>query len=101
MKVKHMLLLSKVDNLNGEILVAFARCANSGNKWILDSTISFHICINRDWFITYESLQGGGSVRLGDDNPWDTIEIGYVQITCMMVLFQIQGKNYFSEYSWW
>jgi hypothetical protein len=32
MKVKHMLLLSKVDNLNGEILVAFARCANSGDE---------------------------------------------------------------------
>jgi hypothetical protein len=45
MKVKHMLLLSKVDNFNGEILVAFARCANSGDEWILDSTASFHMCI--------------------------------------------------------
>jgi hypothetical protein len=60
---------SKAGNFKDNILVDFARCANSGNEWIVDSTISFHICINRDWFITYESLQGGGSVRLGDDNP--------------------------------
>jgi hypothetical protein len=31
------------------MLIAFARCANSGDKWILGSIASFHICINRDF----------------------------------------------------
>ena len=60
----------------GDSLVAFARCANSNDEWILDSAASFHICTNRDWFVTYDSLQGGGSVRLGDDSPLDIVGTG-------------------------
>jgi hypothetical protein len=51
---------SKTDNSTGDMLVAFAGCANSDDEWIFDSAASFHICINRDWFVTYDSLQGGG-----------------------------------------
>jgi hypothetical protein len=47
---------SKADNSIGDLLVAFAGCANSVDEWILDSAVSFHICINRDWFVTYDSL---------------------------------------------
>jgi hypothetical protein len=47
---------SKADNSTSDMLVAFARCANSDDEWILDSAASFHICINRDWFVTYDSL---------------------------------------------
>ena len=47
---------SKVDNSNGDLLVAFVGCANSVDEWILDSTASFHISINRYWFVTYDSL---------------------------------------------
>jgi len=36
------------DNSTGDMLVAFAGCANSSDEWILDTTASFHICINRD-----------------------------------------------------
>jgi len=71
---------SKADNSNGDLLVAFAGCANSVDEWILDSTTSFHIYINRDWFVTYDSLQGGGSVRLGDDSQRDIVGIGSIQI---------------------
>jgi hypothetical protein len=39
---------SKADNSTGDLLVAFARCANSNDEWILDFAASFHICINRD-----------------------------------------------------
>jgi hypothetical protein len=49
-----------------EVLVAFVGCANNGDEWILDSAASFHICINRDWFVTYDSVQGG-SIKMGDD----------------------------------
>jgi aminoglycoside phosphotransferase (APT) family kinase protein len=50
-----------------------------GDEWSLDSAASFHICINRDWFITYDSVQGG-SVRMGDDSSHQTIGIGSAQI---------------------
>ena len=62
-----------------EVLVAFAGCANSGDEWILDSAAFFHICINRDWFITYDSVNGG-SIKMGDDSPCQIIGIGSVQI---------------------
>ena len=71
---------SKVDNSTGDLHVAFAGCANSVDEWIFDSAASLHICINRDWFVTYDSLQGGGSVRLGDDSPRDIVGIGSIQI---------------------
>ena len=71
---------SKADYSDGDSLVAFAGCANSDDEWILDSAASFHICINRDWFVTYDSLQGGGSVRLGDDSQRDIVGIGSIQI---------------------
>jgi 5'-3' exoribonuclease 2 len=62
-----------------EVLVAFAGCANNGDEWILDPAASFHICINRDWFITYDSVQGD-SVKMGDDSSHQIIGIGSVQI---------------------
>jgi hypothetical protein len=62
-----------------EVLVAFAGCANNGDELILDSAASFHICINRDWFITYDSILGG-SVRMGDDSSHQITSIGSVQI---------------------
>jgi hypothetical protein len=62
-----------------EVLVAFAGCANNGDEWILDSVASFHICINRDWFITYDFVQGG-SVKMSDDSSYQIIGIGFVHI---------------------
>lgn len=35
--------------------------------------------MNRDWFVTCDSLQGGGSIRLGDDNLRDIVIIGSIQ----------------------
>ena len=64
----------------GEVLVTLAGCASSGDEWILDSAASFHICIHKDWFITYESVKGGGSVRMGDDTSRPIVGIGSIQI---------------------
>jgi hypothetical protein len=36
--------------------------------WILDTTYSFHICCNKDWFSSYESVQTGDFVRVENDN---------------------------------
>ncbi len=65
---------------DGETLVAFAGCASSGDEWIIDSAASFHICIHRDWFTTYNSVQDAGSVRMGDDNPRPIVGIGSIMI---------------------
>ena len=29
------------------------------DEWILDSGCSYHMYLNRDWFTTYESINGG------------------------------------------
>jgi hypothetical protein len=71
---------SKSDYSDGDTLVALAGCANRDDEWILDSAASFYICINRDWFVTYDSLKAGGSVRLGDNSPLDIVGIGAIQI---------------------
>jgi hypothetical protein len=64
---------------HSKVLVAFAGCASNGDEWILDSAASFHICINKDWFIAYDSIQGG-SVKMGDDSSHQIIGIGSIQI---------------------
>jgi hypothetical protein len=79
-KGKASIAVSSSENSDGNTLVAFAGCANNGDEWILDSGASFHICINRDWFITYDSIKSGGSVRMGDDRPCQIVGIGSIQI---------------------
>ncbi|GJW73497.1 hypothetical protein Tco_0132867 [Tanacetum coccineum] len=36
--------------------------------WIFDSACSFHMCPNRDWFVTYKEFDGG-HVFMGNDSP--------------------------------
>ena len=69
--------VSAVDTSDlGDVLVVFA----GRDEWILDSACSFHICSNRDWFSSYESVQSGDIVRIGDNNPHEIVGIGSVQI---------------------
>ncbi|CAD6245913.1 unnamed protein product [Miscanthus lutarioriparius] len=73
--------VSDVDNSDlGHVLVAFAGCVAGRDEWILDSACSFHICSNRDWFSSYEFVQSGDVVRMGDNNPREIVGIGSVQI---------------------
>jgi hypothetical protein len=65
---------------NGDVLIAFAGCVSMNSEWILDSTCSYHVCINKDWFNTYEPVQNGGLVRMGDNTPYEVIGIGSVKI---------------------
>jgi hypothetical protein len=65
---------------SGDCLVVFAGCVASHDEWILDSACSFHICTNRNWFSSYEPVQKGNVVRMGDDNPCEIVGIGSVQI---------------------
>lgn len=46
---------------------------------------SFDIWLNRDWFVTYNYLQGGGSGGLDDENPHDIVWIGYIKINIYII----------------
>nr|ABA99467.1 retrotransposon protein, putative, Ty1-copia subclass [Oryza sativa Japonica Group] len=73
--------VTSADNSDsGDCLVVFAGCVANHDEWILDTACSFHICINRDWFSSYKSVQNGDVVRMGDDNPRVIMGIGSVQI---------------------
>ena len=50
------------------------------DEWIFDSACFFHIYTNRDLFNSYEPLQNGDFVRMGDDNSCEIVDIGSVQI---------------------
>ena len=69
---------SASDNSESDCLVVFAGCIADHDEWILDSACSFHMCTNRDWFSSYEPLQNGDFVRIGDDNPFEIVGIGCV-----------------------
>jgi hypothetical protein len=47
---------------SGDVLIAFAGCVSMNSEWILDSACSYHVCINKDWFSTYEPVQNGGLI---------------------------------------
>jgi len=68
------------DNSDGDCLVVFVGCVAGNDEWILDTACSFHICCNREWFSSYESVQSGDVVRMGDNNPNEIVGIGSVRI---------------------
>uniref|UniRef100_A0ACD5UZL7 Uncharacterized protein n=1 Tax=Avena sativa TaxID=4498 RepID=A0ACD5UZL7_AVESA len=68
------------DSSDGECLVVFAACASRDDEWILDTACSFHICCNKDWFSSYEYVQTGDFVRVGNDNPCHIVGVGSVKI---------------------
>src|SRR4051812_5398704 len=63
-----------------DTLVVFAGCVSANDEWILDTGCSFHICCNKDWFSSYESVKTGDVVRMRDNNPREIVGIGEVQI---------------------
>lgn len=71
--------LAADDSFDGGVLVAFAGCAKTNDEWILDSVCTFHMCPNRDWFATYEPVEGG-TVLMGDNSSCKVAGIGSIQI---------------------
>ncbi|KAG6512732.1 hypothetical protein ZIOFF_030861 [Zingiber officinale] len=47
------------DYSDGELLVASNGDPRSSEEWILDSSYTFHMCPNRDWFATYKTVSKG------------------------------------------
>ncbi|CAN1182465.1 Retrovirus-related Pol polyprotein from transposon TNT 1-94 [Linum perenne] len=62
------------------MLVMFAGCTRTDDEWILDSACTFHMCPNRDWFSSYEFVDAGGTILMGDNSSCKVAEIGSVQI---------------------
>ena len=55
-------------------------CTTSvGDAWIIDSGCSYHMCPNRDWFTTYQIIEGG-VVLMGNNMSCKVIGIGTVKI---------------------
>ena len=50
-----------------------------GDAWILDSSYSYHICPNRDWFTSYQTINGG-SVLMRNNTSCKIAGIGTVKI---------------------
>lgn len=76
----NMVLPNDNDN-DATVLTACIANVHSVNDWILDTGASYHMCLNRDWFSTYEPMTGG-SILMGNDAVSQVIGIGTVSIKC-------------------
>nr|CBG76256.1 OO_Ba0005L10-OO_Ba0081K17.7 [Oryza officinalis] len=81
------------DKSGAELLVAYVGCAQTSDQWILDTACTYHMCPNRDWFVTYEFVQGG-TVLMGDNTLCKVVGIGTIQIKmfdgCIRTLSDVQ-----------
>ena len=68
-------------NASDSVLTACSAVNLSNDVWIMDSGASYHMCPNREWFTTYEPLNGG-SVLMGNDAVCKVVGIGTVRIKC-------------------
>ena len=50
---------------------------NSGDEWILDSRCSYKMSPNRDWFTTYQPINGG-KVLMGNNIVCKVVGIGTI-----------------------
>ncbi|GJU42381.1 putative polyprotein [Tanacetum coccineum] len=66
------------ENSEGEVLVAYVECTTN-DKWSCDSTCTFNISPNKEWFISYKCIQGG-SVLMGDNASYKIEGIGSIQV---------------------
>ena len=61
---------------DGELLNGSSKLCDD---WILDSACTFHMCLNRDWFSTYEIISKG-VVLMGNNAPCKITDIRIVKI---------------------
>ncbi|KAK3008763.1 hypothetical protein RJ639_013623 [Escallonia herrerae] len=66
------------DNSDGADVLSVTISFSDGG-WILDTGCSYHMRLNRDWFVTYRSFDGG-KVLMGNDVAYKVVGIGSIQI---------------------
>ena len=54
------------DRINRELLVASDADLRVGENWILDSSCTFHMTPNWDWFFTYEPMHKGAVLMVNN-----------------------------------
>ena len=59
--------------------VLFVSSNVNDDDWILDSACTFHMMPNRDWFVTFQEIDGG-KVLMGNDGACSIVGKGMVQI---------------------
>ena len=64
---------------DGDILFVSSGSEHLMDSWILDSTCSFHVTPNKDWFDTYK-LVNSSSVLMGNDASCKVIGIRNIRI---------------------
>ena len=67
----------KDDSDNGDLLSVSV--GSTEDQWILDSGCSYHMSPNKDWFATYESIDGG-KVLMGNNVACKVVGIGTMRI---------------------
>ncbi|KAH9658775.1 hypothetical protein KPL70_023619 [Citrus sinensis] len=76
---------------DADVLVAIENY--SSGEWILDSGCSFHTCANKDFFKTFESIDGG-KVLLGNNLVCKVARIGTIGIKMLDVVhFKLSKKQ--------
>ncbi|KAK3016711.1 hypothetical protein RJ639_005649 [Escallonia herrerae] len=66
------------DNSNSADVLSVTISSLDGG-WILEMSCSYHMCPNRDWFVTYRSFHGG-KVLMGENVACKVVRIGSIQI---------------------
>ncbi|KAG8473472.1 hypothetical protein CXB51_035785 [Gossypium anomalum] len=64
---------------DGELLVASVNDSKVSQEWILDSSCTFHMSPNRDWFITYE-IVSEGVVLMGNNASCKIADVGTIKV---------------------
>ena len=70
-----------VDGTNSEEDIALVadEHMHHADIWVLDSGASYHICPRREWFSTYEQIDGG-NVFMGNSSVCKAVGIGSIKI---------------------
>ncbi|XP_035546588.1 uncharacterized protein LOC118348634 [Juglans regia] len=66
-------------NNSSVVLAVSGSSGRFSNKWVMDSTCTFHMCSRIDWFTIYESVNSD-SVLVGNDMACDIVRIDSVEI---------------------
>lgn len=66
------------EDSDGSVLLVSSDALKSKGDWIMDSACSFHMCPNKDWFSTYEPVNG--VVLMGNDAACKVAGKGAVRI---------------------
>ncbi|KAG8473176.1 hypothetical protein CXB51_035117 [Gossypium anomalum] len=67
------------DYSDGKLLVASVNNSKVSEEWILDSSCTFHMSSNRDWFTTYETVSEG-VVLMGNNDSCKIAGVGTIKV---------------------